>query len=281
MNRDEVSSTQTQTSPDALHGSAMQMQPVVLLQHLTKVYQLGENTVPALQNVSLKIAPGELIAVRGPSGSGKSTLLHLIGCLDRPTAGDYWLMGKHVNRLTPNELAAIRNQCIGFIFQSFNLLSRLSALENIMIPMMYAGYARSEQEQRAWRALELVGLADRAHHLPAQMSGGEQQRVAIARALVNQPALILADEPTGNLDSRTSLEIMALLQALNRRGHTIVVVTHNPDIATHTRRQIVLHDGQVLRDEAIENPRSARQDWQAARAGNVPLSSVQVQEEKE
>lgn len=279
MNRDELSSTQTQTSPDVLQGSAVQMQLLVLLQHLTKVYQLGENTVPALRNVSLKIAPGELIAVRGPSGSGKSTLMNLVGCLDRPTAGDYWLMGKHVNRLTPNELAAIRNQCIGFIFQSFNLLSRMSALENIMIPMIYAGYARSEQEERAWRALELVGLADRAHHLPPQMSGGEQQRVAIARALVNQPALILADEPTGNLDSRTSLEIMALLQALNRRGHTIIVVTHNPDIAAHTRRQIVLHDGQVLRDEEVANPRSARQDWQEARERKLPLTSVQ--EEKE
>ena len=279
MNRDKLSSTHTQTSPDVLPGSAVQMQLLVLLQHLTKVYQLGENTVPALRNVSLKIAPGELIAVRGPSGSGKSTLMNLVGCLDRPTAGDYWLMGKHVNRLTPNELAAIRNQCIGFIFQSFNLLSRMSALENIMIPMIYAGYARSEQEERAWRALELVGLADRAHHLPAQMSGGEQQRVAIARALVNQPALILADEPTGNLDSRTSLEIMALLQALNRRGHTIIVVTHNPDIAAHTRRQIVLHDGQVLRDEEVANPRSARQDWQEARERKLPLTSVQ--EEKE
>ena len=279
MNRDELSSTQTQTSPDVLQGSAVQMQLLVLLQHLTKVYQLGENTVPALRNVSLKIAPGELIAVRGPSGSGKSTLMNLVGCLDRPTAGDYWLMGKHVNRLTPNELAAIRNQCIGFIFQSFNLLSRMSALENIMIPMIYAGYTRSEQEERAWRALELVGLADRAHHLPPQMSGGEQQRVAIARALVNQPALILADEPTGNLDSRTSLEIMALLQALNRRGHTIIVVTHNPDIAAHTRRQIVLHDGQVLRDEEVANPRSARQDWQEARERKLPLTSVQ--EEKE
>lgn len=279
MNRDEISSTQTQTSPDVLQGSAVQMQLLVLLQHLTKVYQLGENTVPALRNVSLKIAPGELIAVRGPSGSGKSTLMNLVGCLDRPTAGDYWLMGKHVNRLTPNELAALRNQCIGFIFQSFNLLSRMSALENIMIPMIYAGYARSEQEERAWRALELVGLADRAHHLPPQMSGGEQQRVAIARALVNQPALILADEPTGNLDSRTSLEIMALLQALNRRGHTIIVVTHNPDIAAHTRRQIVLHDGQVLRDEEVANPRSARQDWQEARERKVSLTSVQ--EEKE
>lgn len=279
MNRDELSSTQTQTSPDMLQGSAVQMQLLVLLQHLTKVYQLGENTVPALRNVSLKIAPGELIAVRGPSGSGKSTLMNLVGCLDRPTAGDYWLMGKHVNRLTPNELAALRNQCIGFIFQSFNLLSRMSALGNIMIPMIYAGYARAEQEERAWRALELVGLADRAHHLPAQMSGGEQQRVAIARALVNQPALILADEPTGNLDSRTSLEIMALLQALNRRGHTIIVVTHNPDIAAHTRRQIVLHDGQILHDEEVANPRSARQDWQEARERKLPLTSVQ--EEKE
>jgi putative ABC transport system ATP-binding protein len=256
------------------------MQFVVLLQHLTKVYQLGENIVPALQHVSLEIAPGVLVAVRGPSGSGKSTLLNLIGCLDRPTAGDYWLMGRHVNRLTPNELAALRNQGIGFIFQNFNLLPRLSALKNIMISMTYAGYVKSEQEERAWRALELVGLADRAHHLPAQMSGGEQQRVAIARALVNQPALILADEPTGNLDSRTSLEIMALLQALNQRGHTIVVVTHNPEIAVHTRRQIVLHDGQVLRDEAIENPRSARQDWQAARAGMVSKTGLQVQEEK-
>ncbi len=279
MNRDELSSTQTQTSPDVLPGSAVQMQLLVLLQHLTKVYQLGENIVPALRNVSLKIAPGELVAVRGPSGSGKSTLMNLVGCLDRPTAGDYWLMGKHINRLTPNELAAIRNQCIGFIFQSFNLLSRMSALENILIPMIYAGYARSEQEERAWRALELVGLADRAHHLPAQMSGGEQQRVAIARALVNQPALILADEPTGNLDSRTSLEIMVLLQALNRRGHTIIVVTHNPDIAAHTRRQIVLHDGQVLHDEEVANPRSARQDWQKARERKLPLTSVQ--EEKE
>src|SRR5262249_41984889 len=193
--------------------------PVIVVRDLSKIYRLGGLVdVPALQRVSLTVRMGEFVAIMGPSGSGKSTFMNLIGCLDHPTGGDYWLTGIAVNQMRADQLADIRNRQVGFVFQSFKLLPRDSALSNVMLPLMYGGLSSKEQEQRAAYALRLVGLAERIHHLPAQLSGGEQQRVAIARALVNQPSLLLADEPTGNLDSRTSLEQLALLQALNRRG---------------------------------------------------------------
>jgi putative ABC transport system ATP-binding protein len=239
--------------------------PIVEARDLTKVYELGETQVHALRGVSLRVARGEFIAVMGPSGSGKSTFMNLLGLLDRPTAGAYHLMGAPVQNMTPNELAAVRNQRIGFIFQGFNLLPRLNAVENVELPMVYAGRATAEQRQRAERALELVGLGDRWRHYPNQLSGGQQQRVAIARSLVNNPALLLADEPTGNLDSRTSVEIMAILQQLNARGVTIVLVTHESDIAAYTGREVVFRDGRIVSDKPNATPRSAQNELAAAR----------------
>lgn len=232
-------------------------QPVIVVRDLKKTYVLGETSVHALRGVSLQVQPGEFVAVMGPSGSGKTTLMNLLGCLDRPSSGDYWLAGKLVSRMSPDELALIRNQLIGFVFQGFNLLSRATALKNVMMPLMYAGYSKEEQEYSARKALQLVGLGPRLHHRPSQLSGGQQQRVAIARALVNSPSLLLADEPTGNLDSRTSVEIMAVLQALNQRGLTIILVTHEPDIAAYARRQVAFRDGLLVRDELIHASRNA------------------------
>jgi putative ABC transport system ATP-binding protein len=231
--------------------------PVVETRNLSKTYLLGQTPVPALTDVSLTVQRGEMLAIMGPSGSGKSTFMNLLGCLDRPSSGDYRLMGTPVSQMTPDELADVRNQRIGFIFQGFNLLARISALKNVQLPMIYAGVAPDVQMQRARRALELVGLGQRLDHTPAQLSGGQQQRVAIARALVNNPAMLLADEPTGNLDSRTSVEIMAILQLLNERGVTIVLVTHEPDIAAYARRQVVFRDGRVIHDEPVAAPRVA------------------------
>ena len=238
--------------------------PVISLRHVKKSYQLGQTTVQALRGVSLDIYPGELVAIMGPSGSGKSTLMNILGCLDRPSQGTYSLGGKLVSRMSADELAQIRNTQLGFVFQSFNLLTRISALKNVQLPLMYAGMSNEEQELRARHTLQMVGLGQRLHHKPTQLSGGQQQRVAIARAIVNRPSLLLADEPTGNLDSKTSLEIMALLQALNRRGLTIVLVTHDADIAQFAHRQVVFRDGSIQRDEMIAHPRSAQADWQAA-----------------
>ena len=219
------------------------------LEQVTKTYRMGDVDVHALRGVSLSVDEGEFVAVMGSSGSGKSTLMNILGCLDRPTTGAYRLAGREVSRLDRNQLAEVRNKTLGFVFQSFNLLSRTSALENAELPMVYGGYTSKERYRRARDALVKVGLGERLDHHPNQLSGGQQQRVAIARALVNSPKLIRADEPTGNLDSRTSLEIMALFQELGRSGMTIVLVTHETDIATYAARVVTMRDGKVLSDQ--------------------------------
>ena len=233
------------------------MEPVIRVTNLVKNYSRGESVVHALRSVSVSVDAGEFVAVMGPSGSGKSTFMNLIGCLDRPTSGSYDLDGVEVTHLSPTQLANLRNQKIGFIFQGFNLLPRMDALDNVMLPMMYAGVPNRIRERRGEVALDAVGLAARMHHRSNELSGGQQQRVAIARALVNAPSLILADEPTGNLDSRTSVEIMAILQRLNKAGATIVLVTHEPDIAEHCSRRVVFKDGMVLSDQVNRETRSA------------------------
>jgi putative ABC transport system ATP-binding protein len=238
-----------------------QQEPIIRIHNLKKTYELGQAQVAALRGVSLEVYPGEFVAIMGPSGSGKSTLMNLIGCLDHPSSGKYWLTGKLVSSMTSDELADIRNRRIGFVFQGFNLLPRATALKNVMLPLMYAGLSGSEQARRARKMLQLVGLGTRMNHKPSELSGGQQQRVAIARALVNGPSLLLADEPTGNLDSRTSLEIMAVLQALNARGLTIMLVTHDADLAAYAQRQVVFRDGRIVRNEQVGAPRSAQDDW--------------------
>ena len=231
------------------------MTAVIHLEDIEKTYYTGEVAVPAVRSVSLEVGQGEFVAIMGASGSGKTTLMNIIGCLDRPTSGRYLLDGVLVSDLNRDQLADIRNQKIGFVFQGFNLLSRTSAVENVELPMLYTRDRHSSRAQRekAQRALGIVGLSERAGHSPSQLSGGQQQRVAIARALVNQPALLLADEPTGNLDSRTSVEIMGLFQALNDAGNTIVMVTHELDIARYTKRQVVMRDGRVVSDAPVSD----------------------------
>jgi putative ABC transport system ATP-binding protein len=224
---------------------------------LTKVYRIGEHVVRALDEVSLDIAQGEFIAVMGPSGSGKSTFMNMLGCLDRPTSGEYLLGGRKVSELESDELAAVRNRNIGFVFQSFNLLARTAAVENVELPLVYAGVAPAERRRRALEMLGKVGLAERAGHQTTQLSGGQQQRVAIARALVTRPLLILADEPTGALDSRTSLEIIGLLQELNRDGMTVVLVTHETDVARFARRVLRFLDGRLVEDRRNNAPDNA------------------------
>ncbi|KYH30800.1 ABC transporter ATP-binding protein [Neomoorella mulderi] len=242
--------------------------PVIQLQGVTRVYAAGENRVQALRGIDLEVAAGEMVAIMGASGSGKSTLMHILGCLDRPTSGRYLLHGQDVSRLAPDQLAYIRNREIGFVFQSFNLIGNMTAWENVALPLIYAGVSRREMQARSLTALRQVGLEGREHHLPTQLSGGQQQRVAIARALVNEPAIILADEPTGALDTRTSVEVMAIFQRLHReRGLTVVIVTHEPDIAAYCRRLVRLRDGLIVADEVVEQPRQAEKELAALPAG--------------
>ena len=236
------------------------MPELIRVEHLVKTYYLGEVQVPALKGVDLNIQAGESVAIMGASGSGKSTFMNIIGCLDRPTQGKYFLEETDVSGLTRDELARIRNKQIGFVFQSFNLLARTSALENVELPLFYNSGSSRERHQRAMESIRTVGLEGREHHLPSQLSGGQQQRVAIARALVNRPSLILADEPTGNLDTRTSLEIMEIFQRLNRESRiTVILVTHEPDIARYAGRHVIFRDGKVIQDERIQ-PRQAADD---------------------
>lgn len=223
-------------------------EPVIALSNIKKRYLLGEETLEVLKGIDLLVEANEYVALTGPSGSGKSTLMNIIGCLDTPSDGEYSLAGVSVASLNENELAEARNQRIGFIFQSFNLLPRMSALDNVAQPLVFRGHSRKERNQMALAALDRVGLADRADHLPAQLSGGQRQRVAIARALVGNPSLLLADEPTGNLDSKTTASIMTLFDELHHSGQTIVIVTHEPEIADHCKREIVLRDGEITED---------------------------------
>jgi len=232
--------------------------PIARVEHLVKIYTLGDVEVPALRGITLSIEQGEFVAVMGASGSGKSTFMNILGCLDLPTRGTYFLEGLDVSTLSRDELARIRNQKIGFVFQNFNLLARTSALENVELPLFYMHNISSrERKERAIEALRIVGLEDRRDHYPSQLSGGQQQRVAIARALVNNPLLILADEPTGNLDTRTSVELMEVFQTLNDRGITIVLVTHEPDIASFAKRTVLFRDGKIMRDSSVQGRRNA------------------------
>jgi putative ABC transport system ATP-binding protein len=241
-------------------GAASTRSALIRLENVHKAYNLGEVQVHALRGVSLEIRTGEFVAVMGASGSGKSTLMNILGCLDRPTRGHYFLDDTDVSQLSKVELARIRNRKLGFVFQQFNLLSRTSALENVELPTIYRGISPQEREQHAREALERVGLSDRAHHYPSQLSGGQQQRVAIARALVNRPSIVLADEPTGNLDSRTSVEIMDILQRLNEeQGLTVVLVTHEHDIAQYAKRALEFRDGKLRRDTIVPDHQIARE----------------------
>jgi putative ABC transport system ATP-binding protein len=239
------------------------MAPVVKIEELHKIYDSGEVPVHAVRGVSLDIHKGEFVALMGASGSGKSTLMNMLGCLDRPTRGRYLLDGTDISDLDKNELADLRNQKLGFVFQGFNLLSRTTALENVELPMLYGRHRKhsaAEIRERAMHCLEIVGLANRADHMPNQLSGGQQQRVAIARGLVNSPQVLLADEPTGNLDSKTSVEVMGVFQKLNDQGITIVMVTHELDIASYTKRNLILRDGVVVRDEINQNRHIAEKE---------------------
>jgi putative ABC transport system ATP-binding protein len=252
--------------PDVEAGVVAVVEPdttphVIRVEGVTKVYQMGTQTVHALRGVDLNVKSGEMIAVMGHSGSGKSTLMNMLGCLDVPTSGAYYLDGVKVNGLSKNDLADLRNQKLGFVFQGFNLLARTSALENVELPLLYDRSGRHHDTRAlAQRSLERVGLGTRVDHHPSELSGGQQQRVAIARALVTAPTVLLADEPTGNLDSRTSIEIMALFQELNDEGVTILIVTHEPDIACYAKRLVEVRDGRILRDEPMKNRRKASED---------------------
>jgi putative ABC transport system ATP-binding protein len=240
---------------------------VIAVKDLTKIYRMGDHEVRALRGVSLEVEAGEFVAVTGPSGSGKSTFMHIVGCLDRPTGGQYFLDGRDVSQLSKDDLARVRNQKIGFVFQGFNLLKRTSALDNVELPLLYnakGGFKSGERHKRALAALDAVGLGQRYHHMPNQLSGGQQQRVAIARALINEPSIILADEPTGNLDTRTSIEVMGIFQRLNKeRGITVVLITHEVDIAEYGTRLIRFRDGRVVADQAIKHRRNAEDELAA------------------
>jgi putative ABC transport system ATP-binding protein len=235
-----------------MNGTMQAVDPIIRLEEVSKTYEMGDVAVHALRGVTLDVAPADFIAIMGASGSGKSTLMNMIGCLDRPSEGRYFLAGLEVSGINPAGLATIRNQTIGFVFQSFNLLPRTSALENVELPLLYANVQGRQRHRRASEALNKVGLGDRIYHHPNQMSGGQQQRVAVARAIVTEPRIILADEPTGNLDSRTSIEIMALFQELGRAGMTVILVTHEPDIAVYASRIVVMKDGRVVSDHRQE-----------------------------
>jgi putative ABC transport system ATP-binding protein len=253
-----------ESNAGAILAPQTEARPIIELEHIHKVYTMGDVEVHALRGVSLTVTQGEFVAIMGASGSGKSTTMNIIGCLDRPTRGTYILDGEDVSQMSKDERADIRCQKIGFVFQGFNLLSRTSALENVELPMLYAGLDTEERHQRAMEALHSVGLAGREQNHPNQLSGGQQQRVAVARALVNRPALILSDEPTGNLDSRTSVEVMDIFQRLNReRGITLVLVTHEPDIAEYADRVIVFKDGRINKDYRVEHPRDAAEELKA------------------
>lgn len=234
------------------------MKSIIKLEHIQKIYQVGSVETTALHDISFKVDEGEFVAIMGPSGSGKSTLMHIIGALDLPSHGTYILDGHDVSKMSDDELAEIRNQKIGFIFQAFNLLPRTNALKNVMLPMMYAGYSKEKQQQKARELLTEVGLANRMDHTSNQLSGGQQQRVAIARGLVMNPALLLADEPTGNIASDQAEGIMAIFQDLNKKGHTVVMITHEPDIADHAKRIIVLKDGKIISDKINSHPTMAK-----------------------
>jgi putative ABC transport system ATP-binding protein len=225
-------------------------EPIIRIRDLTRHYEMGTETVQALRGVSLDIGRNEYVAIMGPSGSGKSTMMNMIGCLDTPTGGEYWLNGQEVSKLTDDQLARVRNKEIGFVFQTFNLLPRATSLHNVELPLVYAGVSAKERRNRATAALRRVGLGDRMDHRPNELSGGQRQRVAIARALVNEPSILLADEPTGNLDSTTSEEIMQVFSELHRQGQTVIMVTHEADIAAHAERTVVLRDGRVETDRA-------------------------------
>jgi putative ABC transport system ATP-binding protein len=257
--------------------TAAEGKPVIRLENVHKIYDLGEIQVQALRGVSLAVREGEFVAVMGPSGSGKSTVMNILGCLDRPTRGHYYLDGVDVSGMSKTELARIRNRKLGFVFQQFNLLARTSALENVELPTVYAGIGPEERSKRAMESLTRVGLAERAGHHPSQLSGGQQQRVAIARALVNRPAILLADEPTGNLDSRTSVEIMQILQTLNEeQGLTIVIVTHEHDIAQYAKRALEFRDGKLRRDNIVLERLVAREVLQT-----LPTAEEQAAEDAE
>ncbi len=236
----------------------MSTTPIIRIEHLTKTYTMGTTHVHALRGISLEIQPGEMVAIMGPSGSGKSTLMNIIGCLDRPTDGSYWLEGLDVAQMDDDRLAEVRNARMGFVFQQFNLLPRTRALRQVELPMLYSG--EDNKEARARAALAAVGLEDRGSHKPAEMSGGQQQRVAIARALVNDPAIIMADEPTGALDTRTGQEVLAIFQRLNREGKTILMVTHEYDVGQHCKRVVRFKDGHIIADEPVENPLDALEE---------------------
>lgn len=234
------------------------MKEIINIKGLTKTYIMGAEKVEALKNIDLSIFKNEYVALMGPSGSGKSTLMNLVGCLDSPTSGEYYLNGINVSTMEDADLAAVRNKEIGFVFQTFNLLPRLSSLDNVALPLLYAGYSKKERIEKAENALHSVGLGDRMSHKPNELSGGQRQRVAVARALVNDPAIILADEPTGNLDTKTSIEIMGLFEEIHSKGNTVILVTHEPDIAEHAHRIVRLRDGMVESDEQNPNPISVR-----------------------
>ncbi len=225
------------------------MKPIIEIKDLNRTYRMGEEIIQALKSATLAINKNEYVALMGPSGSGKSTLMNLLGCLDSPTSGEYWLNGINVSTMLDSELAEVRNKQIGFVFQTFNLLPRLSALENVALPLVYAGLSKDKRIEKATKALEAVGLGTRMNHKPNELSGGQRQRVAVARALVNDPAIILADEPTGNLDTKTSLEIMGLFEEIHKQGNTVILVTHEPDIAEHAHRIVRLRDGLVESDQ--------------------------------